>query len=548
MLRGTLRSSSSLADTAENGESGVVAKRSKASDYSESRFDQKSAARARMTASDENDEDRTRAHVFSSQKILHEHLDTNRKQDSIWIFLRCGRLERLLKAAAFERARREQDSYVHLFPCIHRVVKSGTFEMIVGLLMCVNAGMIGAQISVAGTDSETEVYDLLEHVFTALFILEVTLRLLSDGWPWIFRIANFGDAALIFFTGVVPMWILAPLGVDTASMRLFSIARVLRMIKLVRMVRMIPSFQVLYQLVIGLVGSLRLLLFTYLMMGILLYAIAVFSVYGVGKAPVFQDDQLAQENFHNVPAAIYALIQVMTCDWTSIARPLMKKSSLVLLVCTTVLGVVTLVVLNLITAVICNGALARAKDDEEIMAREKRDKVAREIKSLQELFWELDKDGSGTLSKEEYLHATRENERVKLKLQVLGISPGEAKEIWGLIAEGPGDVAVDAFADTLRALQGDVKAKDTFTIQRRIGRANVRIQKCTQRLEGLVAKAAGLEGLAMELDKEVGQAIHQVHELVKPLSKCIPHEPALRKKEDIEAFNLRVAEGALLLW
>jgi len=505
-----------------------------------------------VLAKDQEELEKQDVDIQTTRMILEDilYVGRKRKTDPVSSVLQALRMDRLLDAARRERARRAQHGFVHPFPWIHRMVKSVSFELGIGMIMGLNSLVIGAQTSVSGTEDETEVYDILEHVFTLVFIVEVALRIMSDGWVWCFNVINSWDVALIVLTGVVPMWILKPLNVDSSEMRLFSVVRILRMIKLVRMVRMVPMFQILYHLVIGLLGSMRLLLFTYLLMGIILYILAVFSVSWVGRSLDFRDDELAQDYFHSVPAALFTLLQVLTCDWSWMARSLQgrPRSYVVVLVCVVVVMVVTLVMLNLVTAVICNSALDRAKDDQEIEARKKRDMIMAEIKELRDLFVELDADRSGTLSKDEYMHAAQMNKRVQLKFQVLGIAEGEVEEIWDLLAAGREEVSVEAFTETMRFMQGDALAKDTFTIVQRIHRTNLRLEKMARRMDGLLAEAKVLQDRALEVHKEAGSAMAELHQLAGNLAWCIPQRSAQRSEEAILEFMDRIKEEAIALW
>mmetsp|Transcript_107338 Transcript_107338/g.334551 ORF Transcript_107338/g.334551 Transcript_107338/m.334551 type:complete len:568 (+) Transcript_107338:108-1811(+) len=471
---------------------------------------------------------------------------TIREKGIVRVVLRVLRMDKLMAMVQKERDRRSGDDFVHPFPWAHSVVKSVAFEAAIGVLMCINAILIGFQTS--ADDDDVPLFDIAEHVFTTLFIVEVIFRMLADGWIWIFQLTNFWDVALIIFTSVLPMWILKPIGVQSDAFRLFSVIRVLRMIKLVRMVRMVPLFQILYSLVSGLLGSARLLLFTYVLMGIVLYILAVFSVSWIAKDDTLQDDALAQEYFSTVPAAIFTLLQVLTCDWTSVARPMLEKSPVVVVICVIVIMVVTLVVLNLITAVICNAAIDRRKDDEELEARAKRDMLSIEIKALQDLFLDLDDDQSGALSKDEFMKAAHFNKTVSQKLRLLGVNPGEEEEIWNLLNDGSDEIKVEVFADTMRALQGDAKAKDSFALARRLHRTDLRMEKLTERVQAMLSQAQDLQRQATDVHREVGYMFVGIHEMMASLAFCIPKTTAKREEVEVVSLGKRLGEHATMLW
>jgi len=487
--------------------------------------------------------------MMNTTMILQEHLVDSGESGVVAVVMHLLGLKEFRLAIRRERDRRSREDFVHPRPRVHRLATSVSFEVVIGLVMCVNAVLIGIQTSIAETEDETVFYDVAEQVFTLVFTAEAAIRILSDGWTWLFSPTNFWDIVLVIFTGVIPMWFLKPLGVNSDAFRLLSVVRVLRMIKLVRMVRMVPLFHILYHLMIGLLGSVRMLLFTYLILGVLLYILAVFSVSWVGRGESFRNDSIAQEYFQTVPKAVLTLLQVFTCDWTSMARVLKAKSWAIVGVCVSVILVLTLVLSNLITAVICNAAIDQAKDDEEILARQKRDALAAEIRDLQDLFSEIDEDQSGKLSKDEYTRATQENPRVKMKLQILGIGPQETEDIWELLPQdGHGQISAHDFAETMHALQGDAKAKDTFGVLWRLQHTNARIERLWQRLQKHGSEAIALKGLATCLDKDVGSLMRDLTEMVAFLGTCVPCEPVRLQEEDIIKFTSGLGEVAQELW
>jgi len=62
-----------------------------------------------------------------------------------------------------------------------------------------------------------------------------------------------------------------------------------------------------------------------------LWTFAIFAVYWIGRADEFEDDAEAQMYFGDVWKTLLTLFQVVTLDsWTAVARPLMRKSGVLL--------------------------------------------------------------------------------------------------------------------------------------------------------------------------------------------------------------------------
>lgn len=511
---------------------------------------QKRVARGKMHTKDE--EDRTRAQLdeaaaagadyTTTAQMIEEVLDTSSKIYVVKLLKFYTGFSWLEKKANRERNRRRKPEFKHCFPPIHRLAHSVYFEAGLGFILCLNGILIGITTSQAGTDIDTTMYDLAEHVFTLIFVLELIVRFGSDGWIWIMELMNFFDFSLIVLTGVLPMWVLIPLGVQTDIIRPFQVLRVLRLIRLVRMVKTVPQFQIFWSLISGLMDCGRVLLWTYMMIFVVLYIFAIFGVYMIGKDPVFADDAHAQQYFGDVPKAMITLFQVMTLDsWSAMARPLMKKSDKVVVYYIVVILVVTLALLNLVTAVIVDNTFEKLSRDLELVAANQRAAMMAEINDLRDLFLELDEDQSGMLDRDEYIN-NLDNERLKMKFEILQIPENEREELFYLLAdvgENP-QVSVDAFAGGLRDMQGDAKAKDSFTILKKVYHTNIKLGNLSTRLKQQQSQADELQNEIQELHRQIGGFLMEVREVMSYLAVCIPPEEAKRKKKHIDELDTKL--------
>jgi len=459
----------------------------------------------------------------TTEQMLEELLEMESKYAAVRCFKSFTGIRAIERAARMEQLRRSSPEFVHPFPHAKMMVRSPNFELILGGIMIANGILIGIQTSIP-KDSEVFLFWILEHVFTGIFVLEAVLRITVDNWIWLWNLANFCDFSLIMFTGVLPMWILGPLGIESAIVRTAQVLRVLRLVRLIRMVRMLRIFRILWELIQGIMDGGPTLMWTMVVMFVMLYIFAIFAVYMIGKADVFEGDPLAEEYFGDVPKALITLLQIMLLDrWTEIARPLMKKSAVsVIFMFIFNIMVMNMVLLNLVTAVIINNAFARANEDEELRAVQQREANDAEILDLQNIFIEIDKDGSGTLSKEEYDDAVHNNERVMQKLQILQVNPSETAEIWAILDTGSGEIHVDEFAESLRAMQGQAKAKDSFSIVNRLRRVNNRIGKLTARMGQLKTQCEGLRHEAEVARAQLGDVLRELTDFVSLAGVCIP--------------------------
>merc|ERR1719188_1943906 len=108
---------------------------------------------------------------------------------------------------------------------------------------------------------------------------------------------------------------------------------------------------------------------------------------------------------------------------------------------------------NLITAVIVENAFSIAKEDSAHQAKEAEQEKKRELKALAELFLEIDKDGSGELTTDEFFGALQ-NKKVRQMLALLEIKQGELEDVWHILDDGDGNLTIKEFTNGIRRMKG----------------------------------------------------------------------------------------------
>jgi len=477
------------------------------------------------------------ADFMTTEQMLEELLESDKDLACVrWIKQKTG-FYHLRAKVILERKYISTLSPPSRCPRVYRLVSTWQFELIVGILMICNGITIGVQVS-ADEKSDDEASAIVEQFFTSVFVVEILLRLLSDGWTWLWEPLNAWDVLLIVATGCVPLWVLQPMGIDAGGfLRVIQVLRVLRLIRLVRMVRQLKWFRILWTLIRGVLQSFRTLNWALVIIFALLYVFAVFCVYMIFRLKDLAGNEVATEFFGDVPKAMLTLFQVMTLDsWAGFTRPLMDIRFEIAVLMMLAIFVMTMVLVNIITAVIVNNTFAEAASDMEVLVKEKNEAKAQDIEDLTKIFLEIDTDGSGALSKEEFTEAVTHNERVIQKFEVLEVAPHESGEIWELIDTGTGDVSVAQFAETLHALQCDAKAKDSYSIVQRVRKLNNQCSKLALQLQTHKETADALRGEAANVKSLLHGVLGDVREFVQYSAICIPARSAPRSAQQIELF------------
>lgn len=482
------------------------------------------------------------AGYVTTEQMIEEHLDETwlSKSPMLRMVKDILGLQRLEAAINRARRARQQPDWVHPYPSVHRVVKSNQFEAFIGSLILANGLTIGVSTSLAGEEVPPGL-DLAEHIFTLLFCLEVVGRFMANGWTWFFKLSNALDVSLILFTGILPLWILQPIGVDSTIMRPLQLMRVLRIVRLIRMVRTISVLRILWELIEGVTETRMTLLWIWVTMGAVMFMMSVLCVNFITRSDSFLEDPVAEEFFGDVPLSMVTLFQIVTLDsWHAIARPLMKKSPWIPLIFVLIIAVLVMVLLNLIVAIIVNNAFARKEQDTELQAADlKRDRETA-INRLQYLIELMDVDNSGMISRQEYAEAVKKNEEVREMLAArLGVEPGDEMLLWDEVimpggADEQAEIKIAEFVHALRMMQGEAKARESYRITRLSVRQNDRLKRLQWRIRHSAETARGLRAECHKVQEELAIVLQTTGDFLKFIGRCVPESPAPRSEEDLQ--------------
>eukprot|EP00392_Amoebophrya_sp_AT5.2_P004270 g4278.t1 len=300
-----------------------------------------------------------------------------------------GFFSRLMFHAREEMRKREHPDFVHPFPKIHRMVQVPAFEAVVMVVMLANAVTLAlsAERHPGGMPVELVV---MEHCFTFIFVVEIALRVIAFGWPWLVDFYNFCDVSLVVFTGVVVMWILEPAGVSSDFMRNFSILRLLRLLKMARAIRAIPAFSLMWRMLRAFLVSGRLLFWSIVDFVFLAFLFGIFFCVLIGKDDRMVHDDTVGDLFGTVPRSMVTALQVATrCHWSAIVRHTRREDensregnpwawpvSLVCIIC------VNFVLFNLVSASVIQTVMEMSAKDAEIERRMKEHRRVKQWKML----------------------------------------------------------------------------------------------------------------------------------------------------------------------
>jgi len=157
-------------------------------------------------------------------------------------------------------------------PSLHQFMMSAKFDMLVGLVIFANMIVIMIKIEYEGRMYRPEsgmsplpwvdtIFEIIEHVFTTLFLVELVLHLVTKGMQYLRNLSNLVDTAIVIGS-CLDSWLL-PMFTDDSSasgsvsvLRVFRLLRLMKVLRVVRIMKTFAPLRVLVQAVLSSIGSL----------------------------------------------------------------------------------------------------------------------------------------------------------------------------------------------------------------------------------------------------------------------------------------------------
>ena len=225
---------------------------------------------------------------------------------------------------------------------LKRTITDPRTERVIMTLIIINAVVLGLETSKPVMASYGRALEILDHIILAIFVLELTARIL------VHRLAFFRDPWSVFDFIVVAI-ALVP------ATETFSVLRALRILRVLRLITAVPALK---RVVAGLLAALPGMGSIVLLFGLIYYVFAVMAT------KLFGDDK--PELFGSLGDSLFTLFTVMTLEgWTNdVAKPVMETHPHAWLFFIIFIVVTTFMVLNLFIGVVVNAMQAEAVKSE----------------------------------------------------------------------------------------------------------------------------------------------------------------------------------------
>jgi hypothetical protein len=385
--------------------------------------------------------------------------------------------------------------------CFGRVAGNTYFELLTFFFIGLNSLYIGYDADYAAQYGKPDDpyspdmpwgFIVMENIFAVYFTLEVVIRFLAyknkcdcffDGW-FIF------DFILVSFM-VLETWILPLFGL-AGPLAQFSVLRLLRLLRISRMARLMKKCPELMIIIKGLIASVRSVGCTAILLILCLYVWAILFVteYHEGWKSEDELDDTIHYHFGTLARSMFTLFIMGTVlDDVTVATTAIRKTGNGFMLTLFILFILisSFTILNMLIGILCEVVSATAE-------REKTKSAQASLKeAIKTIFKTLDQDGSGCISREEFV-LMRSDPSVREALKEMDIAERHFQKYCEILFQKP-NATID-YDNLIRMLlrlrpENHVSALDLSLLEASLDRSQEnmkeRIQKIKEMMSAVVA-------------------------------------------------------------
>jgi len=366
------------------------------------------------------------------------------------------------------------------------------FESTVGAFIMLNALFMALQLDLADSSTAKWPWMMIDAMFCCVFSSEIAFRIYCLGFCTYARQKKYLFDALLVALNIADSAIQLS-GSDSTGLQAFSALRILRVFKIVKMLRIVRIIEDLHLIVIGLISAVKSLQWVALMLGLVVFIVAIVLKILVGNecgSPLFQESYIyhfglssaaeatekCQEFWGNIPRSMYTLYQVTTLEsWSQvIARPIWDvRPSYVILI----LGfqfLTTFGLLNIVVAAVVDGTMNSS--DEFVVERKTIATTVSHLEIVRSIY-ERSSGVDGKVTAAKFIPLLAEA-GVRRKLLTMDISYDDPSQIFRIIdSDGTGAITLTELTRGFMRMRGPAKSKDLLAVRSLVYRCHHEIIK-----------------------------------------------------------------------
>ncbi|CAJ1358634.1 unnamed protein product [Effrenium voratum] len=362
-----------------------------------------------------------------------------------------------------------------------KVVFSQRFEWVAACILVGNSLLVGIETEWTLQNLNQDPHAalrVLDIFFNICFSVELLLRVAADQKFFV----SFYNPALhwnILDMVLVSSALLEELvnvveasgpNIDVSVLRMLRMVRLLRVARIIRMVRFFNDLRV---MVNGIKASSRALLWAIalLLLVTYLFGVTFMQLSATYLEATGRDGNLLITYYGSLTRTILTLFMTISGGmlWNEALRPLSDIHWMVDVLFLLYIISTTFCCLNIMTGIFVDNAQASKKTDESVVRQEWEKERRQWIADVAELFYKVDTDNSGDVTKNKFcslMYSDRVQTLLRRKLGI-GIDGYSPSELWDLLdGTGRGSVVQAEFAHAIRQMMGNGRGIDIYRIKK----------------------------------------------------------------------------------
>lgn len=358
-----------------------------------------------------------------------------------------------------------------------RIVQSENFDLFCGLMILINAVLIGAETEYL--TQHQQVSNELRHSQAALnvwYIVEICLRLATQRCLFFYGNDsrwNLFDAFLVT-TSLLDLVAESAIATNMNGTRVIRAIRLMRITRTLRVIRVLRYLAEFRRMVYAMSASLQTLFWSLVLLLFLMYTFSIWLTQGVTSHTMMLDPAERAQSaqlvidlegyFGTLGRSLYTLYKAITAgmSWGDAAEALLQISPFYTAIFIGFLSISLFGALNIVTSVFVESAMSSAQHSRELLVQEKTKQKETYVKHLKHIFKEIDQDKSGVLSEEELVDfLSNDNLHLQSYFEALELNATNARVLFRLLdQDGSGCVDYVEFCEGCMKLKGEAQSFD----------------------------------------------------------------------------------------
>jgi len=327
---------------------------------------------------------------------------------------------------------------------------------------------VGLQPDNIGANLNTDFIQVSEYVFTAIFSLELLLRIYVQRAGFFYKGYNLLDAVIVALSFVDAF-------VFSQSDATGTNVSFIRIVRAARMLRTLGHFKELQVLLKTIVSSIMAIFWSMLLMMIIQLMGACILCQTLNGFIIDESQDLevriwVNRMYGDGMKSMYTMFEATFSGcWPNYARPLIEHvSGYYAIFFMTYAALVIFALTRIVSALFLKETFNQSTAEAESMVREKKKESENLMNQLHAIFQEADVSGDGHLTGDELNHMLAHNNVVML-LGKLGVDTSDGQKLFEMLDdEGSGQISRNDFVSGFKRLKGEARSIDLISLSHKV--------------------------------------------------------------------------------